>query len=582
MKKKTKKILLVVLLLLVVIGSIYYYKVPEKISNLLHNNEITLTEANFPSINTEQANLILSGDTLLIQTINPGMSSFSSEIMSYSLKEDKLINTLNIGESLNFIEPVSSNEFYVINYIDKTITTYTNKLDKKETITLSNAKNELAFAKVSDDHKHLIYSDIKEGSVYIKNLSNNQEIKVNNQTAIYNYLGNYNEEFIVLDSNNTIYSIDFLGNIKKLYLNAMTQSIGAGYAAEINDKYISFISLEDSHRKFVEVADESEMFSVSNSKYLLSHIIGNDFNDIFCLYNLKDKTVNKIAANGQIMSSVITVNGDIIALVKNNNSNKIFCHIYRTKDGNKTTLDLKDINDIIMDDDLPEFTGSEETIQKLKQFQKDYGIKVMYTGNFFDISAYGYGKVEGTDEATAISKLALLKDVIDILPKGTTLEIGGNKPLIIYLCNSIENNIDGINTLIDGYNVIYISVHSKDEYFTHTFAHELGHALERNTPSKILEGWTELMPEDAKAAYDKLDLTVEYTKDDKGKTPVWFTDAYGRTSEMEDRATIFAEIYNNIKENKSFEYDGLKQKAEYWKTILKNTYNSCMNSDFKW
>ena len=36
---------------------------------------------------------------------------------------------------------------------------------------------------------------------------------------------------------------------------------------------------------------------------------------------------------------------------------------------------------------------------------------------------------------------------------------------------------------------------------------------------------------------------MEYTADDKGKTPVWFTDVYGRTNAMEDRATVFEEMY---------------------------------------
>lgn len=577
MKKITKKILIIILLPLIIGIGILCYNISQK---HIDNNEIKITESNIPNISADNANLILSGDTLLIQTINSGLSSFSSTIMSYSLKKDKLIKTLDLGEGLNFIEPKSSDEFYVINYNDKTITTYTSKMEKKKTDTLTNIEREPAFVKVSNDKKHLIYSDIKDGSAYIKNLDNNQEIKVNYQIGIYSYLGNYNDLFIVLDSNNAICSVDTHGNVKKLYLNITPQSIGDGYATLINDKYINFISLTDGKRMILDVSEESEIFYPSNSKYLFSHIIGNNDNDSFGLYNLKDKIVNKINANGKIVSSVVTEDGDIIALIRKDN--KILCHVYRANEGNKTSLNIKNIKDIIMNDKLSDYTGSEETIEKLKQFQKDYGVKVIYSGNFFDVSDYGYKKVKGTDEETAISKLNLLKEVLDILPEGTTFEIGKDKPLIVYLCNSIENNIDGLNTVIDGYNVIYISVRGKDEYFTHTFAHELGHALERNVSSKIIEGWANLMPEEVRKVYDKLDLTVEYTKDDKGRTPVWFIDVYGRSNEMEDRATVFADIYNNIKNNKSFEYDGLKQKSEYWKTILKNTYNSCMNADFKW
>ena len=99
-----------------------------------------------------------------------------------------------------------------------------------------------------------------------------------------------------------------------------------------------------------------------------------------------------------------------------------------------------------------------------------------------------------------------------------------------------------------------------------------------------LDGWAKMQPAEVQAAYGNLYLTVEYTADDKGRTPVWFTDVYGRTNAMEDRATVFEEMYTAVTSGdaSTLNYDGLKQKVAYWSRMLRETYACCADATFAW
>ena len=143
--------------------------------------------------------------------------------------------------------------------------------------------------------------------------------------------------------------------------------------------------------------------------------------------------------------------------------------------------------------------------------------------------------------------------------------------------------MEGLSVYIGGYNTIYMQVGGKDEYFFSSLAHEVGHALEYGIDTELIAGWTKLMPAEVVKAYgDGIEgISVEYTPDDKGRTPAWFRDVYGRSNEKEDRATIFQAMYDSYVENDEgiFKYEGLKKKADYWNYMLRESYKSCKNTN---
>ena len=177
-----------------------------------------------------------------------------------------------------------------------------------------------------------------------------------------------------------------------------------------------------------------------------------------------------------------------------------------------------------------------------------------------------------------------MEKLFQFLPNGLLKEMNDRRPVVIYLCEGLMPSAGGINTVLDGYNVSFLSVTGNDDYFLSVASHEMAHAIEQGISSKVLSGWREMMPKEAQNAYGNLSLTVEYTPDDKGKTPVWFIDAYGRSSEIEDRAVIFAAMFDSYlsRDYSIFSYEGISKKADYWCKMLDESYDSCKNSEFNW
>ncbi len=110
----------------------------------------------------------------------------------------------------------------------------------------------------------------------------------------------------------------------------------------------------------------------------------------------------------------------------------------------------------------------------------------------------------------------------------------------------------------------------------------MGHALDIGMDQEVLATWRQQMPPEALAAYEDRSLTVEFTPDDKGHTPVWFVDVYSRFSEREDRAVLFSRLFDVwlYEDDSILQYEGLRIKANCWSKILRTTYKSCKNYTF--
>lgn len=134
---------------------------------------------------------------------------------------------------------------------------------------------------------------------------------------------------------------------------------------------------------------------------------------------------------------------------------------------------------------LPDYSGESKTVQLIKQLENDYGVRVMYGEDIFGVSDLGF-EIMGTDEETAYSYMLKLGDYFDLYPKGLLKEAGLGRPLVLYLCDKIKNNVEGLSVYIGGYNTIYMQVGGKDEYFFSRLTHEVGHALENGIDTELI------------------------------------------------------------------------------------------------
>ena len=535
-----------------------------------------------PNMAYESVNTYVSADTVIFEYINPGLDTFTAELVSYSLSEDKVLGQVNLGEG-NFQISLSRDGFIVFDLLNSVADYYDKACSKTNSVKVFEV-NTLHFAKASSDGKYFLAQDYTNGDLLVYNTETKRTAKLNKdimfEKAEYHggkfYLMGTGA-YVLEPENNHFYCISD---------NLRTYDVGEEYIFGNNGSYIVLLSTQKSADKMINI-DERQGYLINAGDYGCVTV---DYADNKCsavFYDIKNSCFAEYSQEG-MMSSVKQISDTYAITVTKNSENAFEYKLLDISGLKKNALKIETLNQDAIDgvQEIPDYSGNSETAGLTQQLENDYGVRVMYGEDIFNTNDLGY-EIAGTDEDTAYKYMLKLGDYFDCYPKGLLKEAGLGRPLVIYLCDKIKNNIAGLSTYGYGYNIIYMQVGGKDEYFFSSLTHEIGHALENGINQELIDGWSELMPVEVIKAYgDGIEgISVEYTPDDKGRTPVWFRDVYGRSNEAEDRATVFQQMYDSYisNDNGMFEYEGLKKKADYWSYMLRESYESCKNADiFNW
>lgn len=537
--------------------------------------------SNVPQMDYENVETYVSGDTVIFEYINPGLDSFAAELVSYSLSEDKVLGQISLGEGIFQISVVEDG-FAVADLDNHKVSYYDKACSQTKSVTVFE-NSMLAFAKVSFDGKYILAQSY-ESDLLVYNSETENTVKLNKDKT-FEKAEYHNGKFYLLGvgayvlepENNHFYGISDV---------VRTYGVSGDYIVNIHGSYIVRLSTKNSEHKMINI-DERPGYLIDVGDYGCIALDYSENKSIASFYDINNSCVADYSCTSMIISAKqISKNSAII--VTKDNRNVLGYELLDISNLQKDSLTISDLNTDTLNGvaELPDYCGNSTTVEITKQLEDNYGVRVMYCDDIFDINELGYNII-GTDENTAYNYMLKLSDYFEYYPQGLLKEAGLGRPLIVFLCDKIKDNIAGLSIKIGGYNIVYVQVGGKDEYFFSSLTHEIGHALENGIDPQLIGGWLELMPEEVIKAYgDGIDgISVEYTPDDKGKTPVWFRDVYGRSNEKEDRATIFQEMYDSYINNDigMFKYDGLKKKADYWSYMLRESYDSCKNVDkFNW
>lgn len=535
-----------------------------------------------PETNADFCDIVIADNVALFAASVSGMDSSSTELISYDLAEDKLLSTLDLGDDVISVFSYGEN-FAVLSHVSKTLTFYGKDLTVLSQSTVNGLQGEIGIACLNGEK--LLASSIENGEIYIFDVESQSTIKSNAQSAPYQIVGNTENGFVLDGYDKGLINVSFDGNTSVLYKKGSAAVANDKYLAGVKGDYITLLPIESGNDTVIALqTGVAERFCSAAGNNLLSHSQTDDCRDELYFYSTQNMTVSKFQTEKKVISAALLDNYAVAAVTENFGEKLEFIFV----DFSETATEK--IGSSAYDEDvlngrepLPQPNGSEEALALINRYQQDYGVRVMWSEGFFDLESLGYTLTPTTEEK-AMEKAILLEELLKFLPKGLLEEISKTTPVVIYLCEDVYPTAGGMNTVYGGYNILFLSVNGNDDYFLGVAAHEMGHALERNMAMEMVDGWRNLMPEEVREAYDNLYLTVEYTPDGKGNTPVWFIDAYGRTNEMEDRAIVFAYIFEAYYsgENSVFAYEGIMTKAKYWETMLEETYDCCKDITFAW
>ena len=512
----------------------------------------------------------LSDSVVLFAFITPGMDAAATELVCYDIATDALLGALDLGECWVSVFSIE-NGFAVLDYDKKTYTKYDTACAVQSVDTLA---FDGAIGSAAQNGTYLLLSDLRTGLYCVYDLSAQTAVPVKGTvTAEYVWVGNHQTSFLLCSYNSGIITVDTNGQSRVVTAIAQNvQVVGPTHTAGVVGDYAVFYPLAGGEAEMLPTHG-AEAFCSADGNSVLS-VAGKAVR----YYDLSRRTVATYTAAWDVVVAGLRGQDAVLVLREEYGQPLTFAYV------NFASLPVESMNvaaydQTVIDDlrPLPEVSGTAAEIQET------YGVTVIGDVDFFDLSVFGY-TAEPATAAQIAHRTEQLKEVLSFFPEGVFKEIGAKTPVVVVLCQELGNAASGINTVLDGYAVSYLTVTGNDDFFGNVAAHELAHAMERQMSYETLDGWVSMQPADVQAAYGNLNLTVEYTADDKGKTPTWFIDVYGRTEPIEDRATVFAAMYDAWTENDTshLAYDGLRQKVAYWGRMLRKTYRCCADADFVW
>lgn len=539
------------------------------------------TFAAMPEKKQTMAQVYRVGDSVVLGVfIVPGMDVSAAELVSYDLASDTLLGELDLGETNKSILPLEDS-FAVLEYATKTYTVYNTACEVQSSVTLA-FDGEIGSAAQNGDK--LLLSDMRTGRNAIYHLPTHTSTSVDEtlNVAMTNCVGNHKDGFVVQSYEHGLLIVEPDGTVQTVRkVSDGIQMAGTTYAGGVVGDYTLFHSLAGGESVMIPSRGVAETFCSADGNRLLSISDGADDGTGGRLhyYDLQRRTVTDYVVDGYAVDAVLFGSYAVLA-VHEDFASPITLAFVDLAALPAVSMDAAayDADAVAGRKPLPAVSGVAAEIKET------YGVTVIGDVDFFDLSVFGYTATPASADRIA-ELLDDVKDVLAFFPAGIFKEIGEKTPVVIVLCEWLGNGADGINTVLDGYNVSYVCVTGNDDYVESTAAHEMAHAVERQIATALLDGWVSMQPAEVQAAYGNLYLTVEFTADDKGRTPVWFVNgAYGRSEPIEDRATLFAKMYDCYVEGNSaaLNYDGLKQKVAYWGRMLRETYDCCADGTFAW
>ena len=169
------------------------------------------TFENMPKMTYDSVTTYVSGDVAFFEFINPGLDSFSAEIVSYSLSQDKVLGQVNLGEGIFQISLLEKG-FAVADVTKNIVSYYDISCSKTDSVTVFQ-NNMLTFTKLSADGKYILAQNY-ESDLLIYN-SKIQKVSTLNKGKNFEKAEYYKGKFYLLGAgvgvvepeNNHYYSI---------------------------------------------------------------------------------------------------------------------------------------------------------------------------------------------------------------------------------------------------------------------------------------------------------------------------------------------------------------------------------------
>ncbi len=555
-------------------------------NNADSQGEITIDQVDFsglPAMNTDMVRVYPAKGILLFEYITPGMDSYESTLIAYSLTENKMLGRVDLGDGGFFVHMDSNGEFSVFDSLTGKGTYYSSNCQVKKTVTINCIDGATSFIAAGGEKDRLLVSEMRTGSLYLVTPDGKEKTKVDLNTGFYEMVGCTDGRFVVMENAQKVFVIEQDGSARELFSKGGVNKVNPHFAAGLVGDYLAFLPLDRGDCLFTKINDPEESLLAAGPSDFLS-LSPQKEGSVLRLYRMAKLQFAETTMNQSVVAAAITAEGQVAVVCRGAEG---FTYQLLDPAGwqEKPISSTNDLSAVLGFVALPEFGKKDETDTYAKKISEQYNVRFLYEScEIFDaFGELGLSADLCTDRERILHTEKQLVKSFNFLPDAVWKNIGGELPFIVLLCQTIPGNMQGISFQVGGYNCIFVEIGGNDSFYTNIFIHEVGHAISQcvyKTNPELLDGWMKLTPDNVREAVEKgtadgiNSLTVEFTPDDK-KGNVCYVSAYAMKNPEEDRAETLAKLYDLLfieKDKSLFAHEVLKKKALYWAKMIRETF----------
>ncbi len=545
-----------------------------------------ITDVDFseiPAIATPSVRAYSGKDTVLLEYINPGMDSYESTLVNFSLRESKKLGQIDLGNGIFNVKAYENGSFSVFSAFDLKGTYYSSDCQVTKTVDINCIDGDAGFIVQSYDGGKILASDMRSGEMYLISSDGNEKTAIDIEPGFYEPVNCVDGKFVVTQNGQSVFVIEQDGTVRSLFSKGGVTKVNDDYAMGRIGDYLVFLPLNHGDWMFKDVEDiEETPIAAGKGLFLTSSVQGDS--SVLRLYSLAKSRFAVKKIEGDIATAAITSDGQIVVVCR---SGEGFTYkFFDTADWEeKSFVTDNSLTKFAETVELAELGNADEADEFAREVLDKYNVRFVNEHCSFidELAEVGIYATIATDRERILYAEKLLVKNFAFLPDKVWQNVGNELPFVVFLCDIIPGNAEGLSFEYGGYNCIMVEINGNDEYCSDIFIHELGHAINHCTLRKhpeLFEEWMKLTPQDVLDAVENgtLDgvnaLTVEFTPYDKSGE-VCYVSSYALSNPEEDRAETIAKFYDEVymgQPVEMFSHDVLKQKALFWGKMIRMTF----------
>ena len=546
--------------------------------------ESTIQKVSFdsmPRMDAPDLRIYPGNGVLLFEYVTPGMDSYDSTLISYSLTRDRVLGRLDLGNGVFSVQTDPEGGFSVFDASRLAVTYYSDDCREKKTVEITCVEGNASFLAPDDRGEKILVSQSRDGALYLVSPDGKRKTKVDLAPGYYEFLGCENGRFVLTRGANEVFVVDEDGSAREIFSRGGACLVNESFAAGRIGDHLVFMPLEQGDFLFTQVNDVEESLISAGKGVFLSRSARED-GTVLRLYRMANFVFAEKEISSPVAAAAVTKEGQIALVCREGEG---FTYLLTSPaDWEEKPFSADHDLSAVLDREvsLPALGSRDETDAFTEKIQKSHNVRFVYEEcEMLSAIEESVVSVElSADRERILYVEKKLAEKFAFLPASVWKNIGNGLPFVVFLCESVPGNVGGVSFEFGGYNCIILEIGGVDSYFTYLFYHEVGHAISRRiskSDPRWEEEWRNLTPPAVLEAVEKgtLDgknaLTVEFTPDDP-KGEICYVSAYARTNPEEDRAETLAFLfasYDKKEEKDLFSHKVLREKGAYWAKMIR-------------